>query len=257
MGTKLGPVSVPLKLDLSEVNRQLDQLRTGVPTGSKIQAVKATTPSAISEVSVPSAIQQGTPSESTKREQAKKTFLERVTGAVIKRAGGGLQGNQLAQLGSNVAGQTQEFIPPSTAKALKAAGTAAAVYGIAAETAKVLPEAFALGKLLAGESPSAASGISATNQVEHALEALRQKVVELESNILSIFTAFQKTTQVTKAVERLTGELPNTTAYANMFRTSDAASREVDAKFDMWARKESPFIQARTLIDLFKKSVGQ
>lgn len=248
MGTKLGDVWVQLRLDTTQAKRDLDEVGRGVPGAPRMGAPAA--PMRPATWMRPDA-------GKTRSETQHENYLKQLAGAVIKKAGGGLQGSPATAVALGVMGQASEFIPPAARNAFLTAGKAAVAYGIVSETTKVLPSAFALGKELAGLRGSATGGDAAPTieAIERTLDELRSKFVAFEASITSVVAGMQETNRFTNAVRRLTGQVPNTEHYFVHSREIDQARKELDAKFDSWKAKEAPFNWGVTLVDYFKRAL--
>ena len=257
MATKLGPVEIPLTLDVSEINRQLDQIEQGVrikrPAIAKAAETSTTTPGIVPGKLTPS-----------QRKRDQEAFLANVTGAVIKRAGGGLGGHPLATTAHNLIGQAQAALPApedparpgAIRRGLGLAGKAMVAAGIAFQTVKILPQAAAFGQAIGGDNTlSTPEGGERT--FHEALENIRTRMVELESKVSSIFTSFDKTVKFNRAAERITGKLPDSLSYMKLFQQTDEGQKQLDAKFDAWKNREAPWVTAQTVIDLMKRSMGK
>lgn len=261
MGTKLGPVDVPLRLDVSEINRQIGELEQRIKIRRPTE--ESQTADAPARTPVSSTARAESRAASLNQKQLRhQSFVANVSGAVVKRVRGGLSGSPLATRVNNLVGQVQDVLPMEGAKpgiARTVAGgamKAAAAFGIALETAKVLPMAAAFGSAIGGEN-TLKTPEGSERTFHEALETLRVRIVELESMVTSIFSGFDKTTKFSRAAERLTGDLPDTMFYQRMFSTYDEQTRQLEAKFKTWKGKEAPWVVLQTFGDLVKRSMSK
>ena len=240
MPTNLGPAEITLTLNISEIKRQIAEIERGVkgtPGQPRIGGTQLTQPRTDKGV---------IPGRALKEEN----YLKNVTDAVIKNVRGGLSGNELARASNSVVSTVSPFLPQSVVPAVKNAAKAAAVYEIGAQTMKLLPEAFALGKQVFGASNSD-SRIAA---IEDALDHFRQTIVAFESKFTSIFDALGQTTELNKAALRVQGKLIDSkNVYARFAETSNQEN-QLKKKFESFQSKEAPAPMTQTLFDIFKRS---
>ena len=233
MPTKLGDVWMSFRLDTSKAEQDLNKLEG--------KAKRETVKRRAEEKPLD-------PIGKTRSETHKEDYFRQLSGAVLKKAGGGLSGNAVATGTASVATQTAKFLPPSVGGAAMAAGTVALAYGIVSETAKVLPEAFAVGKELAGTTRGMDERVDI---IEDTLDAFRRQFVVFETKIMSRLSSLGQTMDHTKAVRRLTGQMPNTRYYQQMNEEVETSVRLRDDAFNQWKMKEAPGNWAQTMIDLF------
>lgn len=242
MATRLGDVWMQFRLDTRQAQQDIEALSRRVPRGQP-GAAQGAPPSGM-----PSVDPVGKPRSETQKD----TYLKQLSGAVLKKAGGGLQSSPVTGAAQGILGQASEFIPPSLRGAARTAGAAAAAYGIASETLKLLPEAFAYGKELAGITGG--EGGQRIEIIERTLDELRMKVIRFEAAITSIIGAMKQTLEFTEAARRLTGKMPNTEYYYQQNQQVQQARTELQKKFDSWKSKEAPMNTAASTWDFFKRS---
>lgn len=251
MATKLGPVEIPLKLNVTDAQQQLNQLEKELkgkglrrPGFQPIQ----TNPAAAS-----SRAGTGSSGGSTISQVAQQNFMQQVTGGVIKRVGGGLSGNPLASMAQGGISQAGGFFP-GMPPALKALGTAAAAYGIASQTIKKLPEAFALGKVLAGDDANTRSMNPATNAIDETLMLLKRRVTELEVHVTGLLKGMDKAVDQATASMRVTGgKMPEHIARLVQATVQlEKQDQMLNARFETWKTREAPFATIRTWVDALK-----
>lgn len=186
----------------------------------------------------------------TVADRQKESYLKQLSSAVIKKAGGGLQGSPVASFAQTLTGQVVDFVPPPVQRGLMFAAKIAATYGIVSETAKVLPQAFALGEELAGTKGNTEYKLEVMRNV---LDELRQKVVALESKVVGVVQGISKTLDFTEAARRLTGQMPNSLYYFTRNQSLKDQKNQMDEAFTNWKRKEAPLNTIMTVADSFKR----
>lgn len=242
MATKLGDVWQEYKLDTSQAQRELIKLERRVQSARD----RGTLPQKGDVKSGVGVLRQ---------DREKQSYIKQITAAAVKKAGGGLQGSPITSFGNTLTGQVTPFLPPQVAKVAGGAAKVAAAVGIATETVKLLPEAFALGKDIA----DIRNGPRDVNIeiIERTLDDWRARLVALESRVTSIFEGMKQTVEFTEASRRLTGKLPDTEYYFQQNAQYADMQKQLNAKFDSWKSKEAPFNTAATLYDYFKRGITQ
>lgn len=240
MATRLGDVWMQFRLDTSQAQKDLDKLAAQ----AKREGAKAGRGPTPATEPIPGI-------GKTRSETQREDYFRQLSSVVVNTAGRGLQGNTVAAGAAGVAGQTAKFLPPAAAGALMTAGKVALAYGVASETAKFLPEAFAYGKELAGTKRGEDQRI---DDIEVGLDELRRIVTGFEAKITSSFGAIGDSMDYSKAVKRLTGQMPDTAYYREVFREARIARKEIKNWQDNVKAKEAPVNWAQTMMDMFLRN---
>ena len=237
------------RLDVKESEKDVEALKKKVDAEKSKGTLTADVPSSVRKRKTASGAGMD------KHDHDEKTYGKRLMAAAINRFSGaaGLHSNQLSATVAGAAGTAQSFLPKGAAKALGAAGTAAAAYGIVSQGAKILPEAFEAGKLLV---PSV-DGVDPSwfETVERTLQDLAMGFHKLENSVTSVYDAFKLTKDFSQAARRITGETPDTLYYAKQNYEVTKTQKNLQDKFDLWKAKEAPLNTANTFLDLMKRSL--
>lgn len=245
MATKLGDVWMTFRLDTAQAQKDLDKLEPGPGKGAASTPQRPKTEKEKEKGITTDVIGK------TRSETQKENYFRQLGSAVLKTAGRPLQGGLAAQTALGLTGQVAPFLPPVVGEAIMTAGKVAVAYGIVSETAKIMPQAFVLGRDIAGvKGPDAR-----LDGMEAALDGVRATVVALEAKIVGIISGLSGAIEHSNAVQRLTGQLPNTDFYRRQYQDMAEADTELNAAFDNWKSKEAPLNTVRTFIDIFIRNL--
>lgn len=254
MATKLGPVWIPLKLKVDEANQQLNQLEKDLKgKGLRRPGFAPVAQAGTNPAMATARGGTGASGGATISQTAQQYFLRQVGGTVIKKIGGGLSGNPLAQLTQTGMGHVQGLMP-GMPPALKALGTAAVAYGMASQAVKQLPGAFAFAKTWFGEESSTRTNIPVVDAADEALMVLRRRVQELEIHVTGLLKGMSKSVEHARASMRVTGgRLPEgTDRMAQGLVQLEKQEQMLQAKFDTWKQREAPWATIRVWWDAVK-----
>lgn len=306
MGTKLGAVEIPIKLDFSGAEQQIQRFAAKVnyrigsggegrlsPSGVSPGAPRVEGATEFSKPLSPRRKAETMRGEMTAdevnarlemevsaRERAGEAHYRRSSKRTSSFGDGGddvpnsysrrmlaaykraIPGNPLSSNAVSLVGMATRFLPEAVRPAAQAAGSmvgrAAMIYAIASGTAKILPEAMALGNQIAGDTPGLRSPDPRIDMLQDAVEKLRQAFAWIETRISGTIAAFQKQRDVNVAALRISGQLPtDNERLRTMFTEEERTTREVQAKFDMWKAREAPFATAQMLFDTFKRQLNR
>jgi hypothetical protein len=245
MSTRLEGVQIPVELDTSKAQRQLDQLEGKLSKDSK-KAVDLNR-----TLSMNNTLQGGGVGKGSK------------TGTT--GAGGVPQEKSLLQSAKNVVqgstpvsgvfGKIESLasrFPTATALA-QGAGAAGVLYGAVRTIAMNAP--------LALEAGRAAVGLSSNDPlfkaVQDQLGNLRNSVNYLESYVKSAVTGIGKTYDMATAMARVNGKVPNLTIGYGIYREADLQEDMLQKKFDEFKQREVAEAVATSMVDFFKGGINR
>ncbi len=243
MATRLEGVTIPVDLDTSKAQAKLNELETNLKKDSK-KAVDLNRTLSMNSLLGNSGGSGG---------KGSKTGTTGVSG--------GPKENGLKERAINAfANKLQASTPVSGAlgKVSQAAGVSelgavAAVYGAIRTVALGAPMAASVGKGLAGLPDNS----PLTKSIDIQLENLRNSVAYLESYVKSIVTGVGKTYEMSTAMARVNGRVPNIQLGYGIYREAEMEEDMLRKKFDEFKDKEVAQAVGISITDLFKNGINK
>jgi hypothetical protein len=245
MGTRLEGVQIPVELDTSKAQRQLDQLEGKLVKDSK-KAVDLNRTLSMNNTL------QGGDSKGAKKGTTGTGGVTQDRGVLPSIKSIVAQGSTPV---SGVFGKIESLasrFPTATAIA-QGAGAAGALYGAVRSIAMNAPLALEAGRVAANLSPND----PLFKAVQDQLGNLRNSVNYLESYVKSAITGIGKTYDMATAMARVNGKMPNLTIGYGIYREADLQEDMLQKKFEEFKQREVVEAVATSMVDFFKGGINR
>lgn len=283
MTTKLGAVSIPITLDLSEANRQIDELErraVDLPIGEGgpgMQARQATGARTTSRGG-PEASWMGrgpSPARQMTQRQIQNHFSKQETQQGQRNAlMGNLRATAAMQAGlrapTDISGVPSK--PPGFVQAAAKRLGLAGAESMTPTTALALAAGIYLaGSTVAKAAPTLAPGVESAldtampQWAKDAVLAVHNAVQGFEAKIASLKTGYDRTQEMRSAVARVSGKLPSvpipgltsSSAYYAMFAELDLQNKMLDNAFDRLKNQEIAVAAGKYIREAAKAVMGR
>jgi len=247
MSTRLEGVQIPVELDTSKAERQLDQLEAKLGKDSK-KAVDLN------------------------RTLAQNTVLQKGSGAGGKSDTTGVSGTPRSQQSKDAVGQIPAFLQGST----PVSGVVGKLRGLAAGSATLAPlargaagaaalyagtRAVAMGAPLALEAGRAFAGLSPDDPLFKAVQAqldnLKNSFNYIESYVKSAITGVGKTYDMATAMARVNGKVPNIQIGYGIYKDADMQEDMLRKKFEHFKSMEVATAVGNSMAEMFKGGLNR
>lgn len=241
MGTRLTGVEIPVSLDTSKAQKQLNDLESKLNKEDKKTKDINRTLSMNKLMDAGSGVGGGqkteTPSGTSTKIQKQGNPVSGVMGKAISR------GEALTNPGAKAVGLIEGFLSLPATKA-------AAAYAVASTVAKAAPIALEAIKGFNGGDTAASSALAKQ------FEELRSAFVYLESYVKSFVTGIGKTVDMSAAMARVNGKVPNITIGYGIYREAEFQEDTLRKKFDEFKHKEVAAAVGESMAELFKGGIN-
>jgi hypothetical protein len=252
MPTRLEGVQIPVELDTSKAQRQLDDLERDLDkqerTGKRLQDTIGRGPG-----SKPSP--SGRMTGSSNPDIAQELYNDLLKQIKVDRMRTSSQVRlEQARQANTVSGKLNTAIEGAVGDGLGAGlKFAGSLYAAISATSKAAPIVLEAGRALAGLSPNDPNFKAVAQQLEN----LRNSVTYLESYVKSAVTGIGKTYDMATAISRVHGKVPNLSVGYGIYKEADMQEDMLNKKFSEFKAKEVANAVGVSISEMFEGGLNR